>query len=495
MGDRPKNILFLWTDQQRPDTIGAYRGAGGDAGPATPALDRLATSSTLFERAYCSQPVCSPSRASVLTGLFPHSHGVFSNSILLPTSVPTLAELLRPAGYACGYIGKWHLGREHAAQRGFEDFWRSTENYPQGYPDGDPTAAAPSSYQQFLVDRGYAGATDPPISRPAAAALPEAAGKPAFQAAECVKFLDIYRDQPFLLMCNFLEPHPPVTGPFDGMYRSEDMTLPASWYREMEPSVPQRYRRRRNLQEAEEHYRNLRSDDEWGWKNIKARYWGLCTLVDKYVGRILDHLEALGLAEDTVVVYSSDHGDMMGEHRLLNKGVQFESSVRVPLLIRVPGAAPRRVRGPVSQVQLVPTLLELLNQPAPAAAQSTSLAGLFASDSSSNIEREVTNDVFVEWNGYDGFPRAYRARAQAPAALDPALRWQEPDVRTILSGRWKLNLHVSGEHELYDLEADPSESHNAIVDSGNEPVVTDLAERLQQWQRQTNDTLALPALE
>jgi len=469
--ERPKNVLFLWTDQQRPDTIGAY------ANPqiSTPNLDRLAATGALFESAYCAQPVCSPSRASVLTGLYPHTHGVTANNTPLPVRAITIAELL-PDSYACGYVGKWHLGREHAAQRGFDDFWSSTEDYKAGYAEGDPAAVAPSDYRAFLTECGYDADTGGhAISREAAARLPEEVGKPAFQAQECRRFLDTFGGQPFFLMCNFLEPHPPVTGPLDDLYRPGEMTLPESWYREMEPTVPARFRQRRDPALYPNHYTNLPSNDELGWKTLKARYWGLATLVDRYCGAILDHLDALGLKDDTIVVYSTDHGDMMGEHRLLNKGVPYEGSARVPLIIRVPGLAPRRITTPVSQVQLVATLLELLGQPVPTHLQGESFAPLLAG------QHAGPEEVVVEWNGFDGTPGDRRGP-------------EPPEVRTIRRGQWKLNVHASGEHELYDLQADPGELHNAFSDPGSTVVRGDLFDRLLRWQRRTGDPLALQPL-
>jgi arylsulfatase len=476
----PQNVLFLWTDQQRPDTIGAY----GNPSIRTPHLDRLAATGTLFENAYCAQPVCSPARASVLTGVYPHTHGVTSNNVPLPTALPTLAELLRPAGYACGYVGKWHLGREHAPQRGFEDFWSSTENYGHGYADGEPEAQAPSTYEQWLQRAGALPPDrTPPLSRPEAAALPEAFGKPAFQAAECVRFLETYRDRPFLLMCNFLEPHPPVTGPRDGAYAPEDMVLPPSWYRDLEGTVPLRYRQQRDVERNEGHYRWLRRDDEWGWKDLKARYWGLCTLVDHYAGLVLRRLEELGLAENTIVVYSSDHGDMMGEHRLLNKAVQYEGAVRVPLIVRVPGAAPRRVATPVSQVGLVPMLLQALGRPVPEHLQGRNLLPLLSGDTPRD------DGLVIEWNGSPGPPPA---PAEGQALQDGGTHEGAFDARTIRHGRWKLNVYLSAEHELYDLLRDPWELHNALYDPGNLSIVADLRERLSEWQRATADPLSLP---
>lgn len=480
MAGRPKNVLFIWTDEQRPDTIGAY----GNPHIRTPNLDRLAAQSALFEQAYCAQPVCSPSRATVVTGVYPHTHGLLHNNMVLTTAIPTLAELLRPAGYVCGYIGKWHLGNEVRPQRGFEQFWVSTEdNYTADY-----AAEGYSSYHQFLVQRGYT----PPderhghriFSRSTAARLPEEAGKPAFQAAEAIRFLETYRDQPFLLMVNFLEPHPPFFGPFDGMYRAEEMSLPESWYREMGPTVPLHYRLLREFYAR--HNRHVHTNDEAGWKDLKARYWGLCSLVDKHAGRIVQRLEELGLAEDTIVVYTSDHGDMMGDHRLVAKCVQYEGAVRVPLMIRVPGLVPRRIATPVSLADLVPTLLELLGLPLPERLQGQSLAPLLTHGDAAPDEAEV----IIEWNGWNGFDQIHdqlRSQGSGPDTQPPSL-----DARTIRRGRWKLTLHMTGEHELYDLQHDPGEMHNLFHDPACAPVVRQLSERLLAWQRRTNDPLVLP---
>ena len=502
---RPRNVLFMWTDQQRPDTIGAY----GNPQIQTPHLNRLAAAGTLFTQAYSTQPVCSPARASVLTGLYPHTHGVGENNVPLPATAPTLAQLLRPAGYVCGYVGKWHLGRERTPQAGFEDFWVSTEEYGGGYAADDPDARRPSDYHRFLVAHGYAPSDDGPygkrFSRKTAARLPEQVGKPAFQAGACIRFLETYKERPFLLMCNFLEPHPPVNGPFDGLYDPDSMVLPESWYHEPEPTVPLRYRLRRDPAAFPNHYTELESDDERGWKALKARYWGLCTLVDKYVGRILTRLEELGLAEDTIVAYSSDHGDMMGEHRLLNKMTQYDGAARVPLIVRLPGGTPsgkvlepRRIEKPVSLVSAVPTLLDLLGLPVPDHVQGPSLVPLLeggpgsaGATDESDSEANASSEVVIEWNGHNGDPPAIMAAIRSG---DPSLdrRLLLADVRTLRAGSWKLNVHQSGEHELYDLQADPGEMHNAFYDPANRQVVTSLWERLHAWQRETTDPLGLP---
>ncbi len=439
---RPQpNLVFVWTDEQRPDTIGAY----GNRQISTPNIDRLASTGALFEAAYCTQPVCSPARASVLTGVYPHTHGVNQNNVSLGTELPTLATLLRDAGYACGYVGKWHLGNEAGrippGRSGFDDLWVSTED---GYIR-DHAKEGYTSYHDFLLAQGYTprdghrGGTI--FARPTAARLPEEHGKPAYQAAECVRFLDARRDRPFLLMVNFLEPHQPFFGPWDNLYSPDDVRLPPSWYRDFEPTVPARYRLR---QEALRHglslgeFDRLGSNDERGWKELVARYWGLASLVDKYVGQILDHIDALGLAGNTIIVFTSDHGDMMGEHRLVHKAVQFEGAVRVPLVIRVPGLRPRRLTTPVSHVSLLATLLDLLGQSQPDHLQGRSLLPLLT-EGDSVLDGE---DVVIEWNGTSGYTGVLAIPVPAGISEDELRQLQTLEARTIRRGRWKLTVNV-----------------------------------------------------
>jgi arylsulfatase A-like enzyme len=498
---RARNLLFLWTDEQRPDTIAAY----GNPAIRTPHLDRLAAGATLFEAAYCTAPLCTPSRGSVVTGAYPHSHGAERNNVPLPATVPTVAEVLTAHGYRCGYAGKWHLGDELRAQRGFDAFWSSIED---GYTP-DHAAGGFSSYHRWLVDQGYT----PPdatrdgtrvFSRQTAARLPEAAGKPAFLAGEACRFLDTFgREGPFALYVNFLEPHFPLNGPWDDRYPPAAMTLPPTWYAPPDPALPLRYRlRQEGFRRQNPH---VAADDEAGWKGAKARYWGLASLVDRYAGVILDRLEALGLAEETVVVYSTDHGDMMGEHRLLAKGVPFEGASRVPLLIRAPGVPAGRVTTPVSQIDVLPTVLDLLGVPAPPSAPGASLRPLLGGEPAALPARPAADglafgEVVIEWAGT---PRGESVSGYRPpaadggAAAEAALRAMAARQRTIRRGRWKLTVDEGGEHELYDLAADPGEARNRLATAAPDPearaAAASLWEALRAWQARTADALPLPA--
>jgi arylsulfatase A-like enzyme len=358
-----------------------------------------------------------------------------------------------------------------------------------GYVD-DHAAEGYSTYHQWLVrqgftppDRGKDGS--PVFSRRTAAALPEAAGKPAFLAAEACRFLDAHGQEPFALYVNFLEPHMPFTGPRDGTYDPASISLPDTWWAPPDPGLPLRHRLRRDHYAAANPH--VATNDAPGWQDLVARYWGLVSLVDDYVGRILAHLEALGLADRTVVVYSTDHGDMMGEHRLVAKGVQFEGASRVPLIFRIPGLAPRRLRTPVSQVDVTPTLLDALGLPAPSHVQGESLLPLLRGGDTGPDEAEV----IFEWSGArDGQSADGTRFAGVDAAGQRAIAAQQ---RTIRRGRWKLTVDEAGDHELYDLVADPAETRNRLYrpdeDAGRAAV--DLWERLRAWQRRTGDGLVL----
>ncbi len=463
--DENPNLLFIFTDEQRADTMAAY----GNDRIEVPNLNRLASEGIVFERAYVTQPICTPSRASIMTGLYPHTTGCIRNNIPLPENVRTLPELADFSNYRKCYIGKWHLGDEIFCQHGFDE-WISTEDMYRPYYRPGRNRYEHSSYHKWLVKNGF----KPPettedgfsfFPRSWTARLPEEFCKPSFEAQEASRFIRENSDRPFILYVNFLEPHMPFFGPRDNQYDPDDVILPKNFH--LLPKEDQPLKARLMVKEKIWYERLIgtRNPTEDDWRRLIARYWGLISQVDTAIGRILDTLRECGLEKNTIVVFTSDHGDMMGSHQLIHKGFQFEEAVRVPLIIKIPGH-PRSgsvIKDPVSQVDLVPTLLDYLGKPIPEGLEGYSWRPML--DGEGEI---VEKDVFIEW-----FPEGRSNEVDHP-------------IRTIItSDGWKYNWSAYGQHELYNLNEDPLESTNLIRRSEYRPLVRELERRLKAWQLRT----------
>ncbi len=486
------NLLFIYTDEQAFNTLAAY----GNTQIEMPNLNRLAEQSVVFDQSYVTQSVCTPSRSTLLTGLYPHSNGCVENNIPLDSETACLPEMLGEGDYATAHIGKWHLGDELFAQHGFDE-WVSIEDGYNGHFSVGRDQGVTSSYHDFLIGHGLEPENGNRFGRAQASRLPEQYGKPAFLAQESSRFIRENRDRPFVLYVNFLEPHMPYFGPRDDQYDPANIPLSANFAAEPNESQPLKTR---VLAEA---YRQqghsglpLRTPEDW--QRMIANYWGLCSLIDTHTGTILDTLEECGLSDNTIVVFTSDHGDMMGGHRLLAKCVMFEEAVRVPLMMRLPGQQKgKRINGPVSQIDLVPTLLDLLDQPLPGYLQGKSLRPLVESENGRSEE-----SVFIEWNGPNsGIVGEGEGRYHVPDSLQGSVSADElaeaitDAVRTVISPEgWKLNYSPRGEHELYDLFQDPGEMTNVFDRAESKPIVADLVEQIEQWQERTGDTVALPPL-
>ncbi len=484
------NLLFIFTDEQRADTLGAY----GNARIQTPNLDSLASEGTVFEKAYVTQPVCTPSRSSILTGLYPHTNRCTANNIPLGLDTPCLPEMLG-GKYSTGYHGKWHLGDEIFAQHGFDD-WRSIEDGYRKYYRENRDPDERSTYHRFLVQHGFKPEEGNVFGRKTCAGFPEQYGKPAYLAREASRFIRAHRDEPFILFVNFLEPHMPFTSPRDNQYDPAEVTLPPNFNNPPTEDQPLKARLMyRSYYEKGHGGMSLKTEGDW--RRLIANYSGLCSLVDTHAGRIIQTLRECGLYDDTIIVYTSDHGDMMGSHRLLAKCVMFEEAVTVPLIIKPAGDhQPHRVKGPVSQIDLVPTLLDLMDEKIPNHLQGKSLKNLILSGA------EPERDVFIEWNGRNtGIPLRERVAGQESISLPKGFDESrasaaiEDQVRTVVTqDGWKLNLSPMGEHELYNLFQDPSETRNLAARPIHTRLMKDLYDRIKQWQEDTSDAISLPEL-
>lgn len=463
--DKP-NLLFIWTDQQRADTLAAY----GNSRFKVPVLNRLAEQSIVFLKTYDTQPVCTPARSSVMTGLWPHTNGCIGNNIPLSRQTLTMSELLGDPAYRTGYMGKWHLGDEVFAQHGFQEWVSIEDQYIKYYAESRDKSAR-SSYCHFLEKLGYKPEReDGAFSRNSASHLPIEHCKPAFLAREASQFVTRHRSEPWMLYVNFLEPHSPFSGPLNDLHGEEDVRLPAGYPGTPVDNEPELYRARRTgknkkgKKEREDENEPVTSRDALIRKC--RNYAGLCSQVDQAVGRILQALETSGQAERTIIVFTSDHGEMMGSHSLSGKNVLYEDAVRIPLLIRVPfrQQEPIRVSRPVSHIDLAPTLLELMGRSAPAFLQGESLMPLVEGG------KRREEDVFIEWHTVPDGPHA----------------------RTIVSpDGWKLVLFDRDHCLLFNHNKDPLEMQNLYYRSDFAQTSRRLQSRLEAWQRRTGDRLVL----
>ncbi|MFC1635651.1 sulfatase-like hydrolase/transferase [Planctomycetota bacterium] len=471
--DKP-NLLFLWTDEQRADTIAAY----GNTRIHNPNLNRLSRESVIFRNAYVTQPVCTPNRSAVMTGQWPHTTGCTKNNIPLPTDVPCLPEWLGDPDYRTAYMGKWHLGDEIFAQHGFREWVAIEDGYTPYYGEGRDRSRR-SDYHHFLIEQGYQPDSGDKFSRSFAARRPIEHCKPKFLEMKACDFLRRHRNEPFILYINFLEPHMPFFGPLDNEHDPNEVQLPANFNDPLEENEPLRYQLIREYCQAKY---GAGEDDIRG---LIARYWGLVTQVDRSVGAILRTLEDLGLAENTIVVYTSDHGDMMGSHHMVEKSVMYEEAVRIPWLMRIPqlGGGGRTLTKPISQIDMVPTLLDLFGVDTGRSFPGQSLVPLIKGKS---VAQE---DVFIEWNPNSGALKIKKGGTKL--ASKTALKNIENEhSRAIISpDGWKLCLSDKDKSQLFNLREDPGETRN-LFDSGlHHDVILKLTRKIHKWQDQVKDTV------
>ena len=345
MSRRP-NLLLIMADQLAPQVLSVY----GNSCVRTPHLDRLAEKGVVFENAYCNFPLCAPARFSMLSGRLPSRIGAFDNAVEFPASVPTVHHYLRRAGYRTCLAGKMHfVGPDQL--HGYEERV-TTDVYPADFlwtPDwrlDDETWLEWYHDMSRVLEAG-------PHRRSVNVAYDDEA---EFEAIRWLhEYADGGDDRPFALTVSFISPHDPylATPYWWERYRDVEIDLPRV------ADIP--------LEERDAHSRrhwfltgrHRAEVGESGVRRMRRAYYALTSYIDAKVGRLLETLRAIGTADDTLVVFTSDHGDSLGERGLFFKMSFFEWSVRVPLIVHAPFAfAPRRVGANVSHLDLLPTLLE-----------------------------------------------------------------------------------------------------------------------------------------
>jgi choline-sulfatase len=452
---RPPNILLLLADQHRADAMGC----AGDAVIRTPALDRLAAQGVRFQNAFCTSPLCMPSRASFTTGLYAHNHGVLSNAAgnLLPV-LPTFMRALQAAGYHTAGIGKFHYFL-HSGISDMDELADQLLGY--GFDEAIETEGKEVSefhhgpWTRYLAEHGLEETHRADFRRrrteerawyAGASPLGEDHHHDAYIGRLAERWLERYDgDRLFFLWASWVGPHLPWDAPgrYATMYDPAIFPSPVPDSMGDPPAVVRRYVERFRLRDA-------RSEEI---ASMRASYYGLISHIDYWVGRLLDVLDRRGRADDTVVVYFSDHGEMLGEHQLLQKSVFYEEAIRVPLIVRDPRHARSAVAAAlVELVDLPPTLLELAGQQPYAACEGRSLVPLL--DEPSSPPAGWRDAVFSELKG----------------------------ERMIRTDRYKYT-YRAGEprQELFDLANDPRELRNLGGDPTHAAVEQELQARLLDW--------------
>lgn len=457
------NILLICTDQQRFNALGA---AGNDE-IHTPHLDRLARQGVRFENCYVQNPVCAPSRASLMTGQYVHTHGLWANGVTLPSHHRIVTEQLAEGGYDCGLVGKYHLaacakGRTEQAPPGVRAFRWAHDPYPGSSENAYHRwlqVAHPDVHEALVRGRTDANL----LSVGTIDEVPVEAHYSRWVGNETIDWLrhGRRRDQPFFFISNFFDPHHGFGAPKEYLdrYRADRLSQPVTVDLELQ-SKPDIFKEasQRSYAGFARGWAEYTADE---LQQVKAAYYAMVSLVDDEVGRILQALDDEGLSENTIVIFTSDHGEMLGDHQLMLKGpMMYDVAVRVPLIMRWPERFPSGavVAELVQWIDLTSTLCEVAGVSELPNGQGSSLVGLATGD--------VTDHRGWALSEYRNSGHAYD-----PAVHTTMLR--SGDAKIIVHhGRPATDRPRQG--ELYDLAQDPDE----LVNLYDDPAHADLRNRM-----------------
>ena len=439
---KKRQTVFFMTDTTRPDMLGCY----GDPLMCTPNLDALADSGVRFDQAYTTMPVCGPARGGIFTGHYPHTTGTWSNGECVSSCYRTLGQRLSSAGVHCAYIGKWHLdGGDYFGNGVCPDgwdpqYWYDMHCYLNELPDDIRLA-----------------------SRKSGTVPSDACDTYAYRCAErAIKFIQAHQDEDFLLVVSMDEPHGPSISPeaYHQMYQDYVRPVAANT---MDPLAEKPFHQK--IWAGDRLHAQTVESVMPGPEKIR-RELACNSFADAQIGRVLAVINAL--APDSLVLYTSDHGEMGGAHRLMGKGpAAYEEITHIPLIIRNGSSAVGVYAHPVSHIDLVPTILDFYEQPMP-----ESLSGKSLMPAVNGSAERINDYVFMEYGRYETDHDAY-------GAFQP--------YRAVYDGRYKLVVNLLCEDELYDLEKDPYEMDNLILQPDKAAIRNGLHDVLLDWMNDTRD--------
>jgi len=447
--ERPMNVLFIMGDQHNAGALGC----AGNPDVKTPNLDRIAREGVRFSNAFCQTGQCCPSRYTIWTGRYAHSHGLRWNGVREPLDDVTIGEILRDAGYATATIGKHHM-MHSPSEHGFEHVVDQPQYRAMVERDGQLLSHQRGDWLPINISG--------PVGRSHADNEHHPSG---FWASEAIQFLDAHADGPFCMWLSFYGPHTPIVPslPWADMYDPATLGLPSNFGEEREDLPDMLTRGRQKFAAALTPERH---------REVLAYYYGLVSQIDYNIGRVLDELDRLGLADNTIVVYSADHGEMMGEHCTWTKfTLNYDPTVRIPLLIRAPGIAARGtvVDELVGSVDLMPTLCELTGYDTPDKVQGRSLVPLLRGDD------VAWRDVIFSEIGYPGNAAGRCVMARS------------------LTHKYVHHENYGRPFEqLFDMVHDPGEVHNLIDAADQAEPLARLKEAMADWDGATDHAPMYP---
>lgn len=440
----PNQAIIIMTDSQRFDMVGCY----GNPSIHTPNLDAFSRTAMRFERAYTAQPVCGPARSAIFTGLYPHSNGSWTNSVALYDNVKTVGQRLSAFGIHTAFIGKWHLdggdyfGLGRCPDGWDSEYWFDMKTYLSNMTEEDRVR----SRQSDLTD------------------TPEGVKREFTYGAQCtmraIDFIEKHKDEDYLLVVSYDEPHDPALcpKPYSDMFR--DYEFPRS------PNVDDTLSDKPSVQKTWAGDRLYENPPEKLSGGGLRHFLGCNSFVDSEIGRVLEAADKS--APGAFILYTSDHGDAISSHRLAGKGpCLYDEIARIPFIMRWPGYTENGsvFSHPVSHIDITPTILDYFGLPEAHWIEGKSLKRIFS-------DTCKPEPVFMEFGRYevdhDGF-----------GGFQP--------LRGAFDGRYKLTINLLSEDELYDLSTDPHEMVNRINDPEYAEVRDRLHDRLLDWMNDTRD--------
>lgn len=494
LSSSPRNVLFIVLDHWRAEALGA----AGNALIKTPNLDALAADSVLFTRHYGQCAPCAPARASLLTGMYQHNHGVKRNGTPLADGFTNVAREARKSGYEPALFGYTDTTYDPRGRSPTDPAMRSYESVLPGFDPALPLTDVPLRWLAYLQDQGYSFGQNAQDAvqeayRPAHRVPGEGPTRApaqfkaehsitAYLTDELLRFISVRRDQSWFAHAAYIKPHPPfiASAPYHEMYDPAQMPAPmrmptAEAEAGSHPLVGTCLERTRTAQywrDGEGHSRDLSDADI---TQLRATYYGMVTEVDDQLGRLMEQLKAWGLYDNTLIVVTSDHGEMLGDHWLLGKECPFEQAYHIPLIVRDPAREADSTRGTrvdsfTEAVDIMPTILQWVGAPVPRQCDGRSLLG-FLHGRPPQDWRDAAH-----WE-YD-FRDTWLPGAETMLGL-PMDRCGMAAIRT----QTHLYIHFAALPPLlYDLRADPGCLINLAPDPAQAAVMLDCAQRLLSWQ-------------